>query len=603
MDCFAKGSRWQEAFQLAFHMEKEGLKGNLIIYNLLLNACERSSQWTRALQLYQRMMRRRDLRPDVVSLNSSLGALVSATQWRRALQHWEEAADLTEPTEVTMNTLLMAYSSALQWQMAVQCWQGFRQSIASSEATFGVLMDAMAAPGVDWRFALELLNKSGRRSRNVVTYTSAAKVLSRAQQWEKALKLFEEMKDMKVPPNTLTVDVAMAAARSTQSWQKALQLLSSLTSRSVGLGCGALREIREVMEANAKRKEVEATQKGLSKELGRLLSDPFTGEEQPICSLGHFLEDLSLPQPLLHRRVLVPLTAEDCGELKKILCSHLVEKFGAQKTTENRQVYAMATCTLWDTSVAGWATDYVITLACVVCGAVALLQRSAGKEAMFLTLLITTGFSFGIGGVAHMLLFFVEESGEVCGSAFSEDNSGWMYPWLLSLIPAAFSPAALASMAAREGRFGFGWIIVVTVFLLAIIITIVEVAIFFARLEVSGLVAGPWIVAASVLALVLFLVAGLRSGFSRAVVYGVLSATMYMLGALAFLLLGGELLPDAFNANAVFHVLVFLMVVFAFLYRQQTTLPAPSKSETQEVPTSQKAEEGAEKAEGASPSV
>jgi preprotein translocase subunit YajC len=51
-------------------------------------------------------------------------------------------------------------------------------------------------------------------------------------------------------------------------------------------------------------------------------------------------------------------------------------------------------------------------------------------------------------------------------------------------------------------------------------------------------------------------------------------------------------LLKAFNANAVFHVLVFLMVVFAFLYRQQAA-PATSKFEMQEAPTSQKAEEGA----------
>lgn len=309
MDCFAKGSRWQDAFQLAFRMEEEGLKGNLIIFNLLLNACERSSQWCHGLQLYQRM-RRRGLR-DVVSVNSALAALGAATQWRKALQLWEEAKDV-EPTEVTMNTLLMACSSALQWQMAVQCWQGF--GIASSEATFGVLMDAMGAPGVDWRFALELLNKSGRRSRNVVTYTSAVKVLSRAQQWEKALKLFEEMPDMEVAPNALTVDVAMAAARSTQNWQKALQLLNSLASRHLALGCGALREMREVMEANAKRKEVEATEKALSKDLRRLLSDPFAGEEQPLCALRQFSEDFSLSEsPLLHRRVVVFLQR---GELK-----------------------------------------------------------------------------------------------------------------------------------------------------------------------------------------------------------------------------------------------------------------------------------------------
>ena len=35
--------------------------------------------------------------------------------------------------------------------------------------------------------------------------------------------------------------------------------------------------------------------------------------------------------------------------------------------------------------------------------------------------------------------------------AFKE-NSGWMYAWLLGLIPAAFSPAALASLSASATR-------------------------------------------------------------------------------------------------------------------------------------------------------
>lgn len=249
--------------------------------------------------------------------------------------------------------------------------------------------------------------------------------------------------------------------------------------------------------------------------------------------------------------------------------------------------------------MAGWASDYAITLACIVCGAVVLLQRSASKEVLFLSLLITTGWSFGVGGIAHMMLFFVQESGEACGSAFSEENSGWMYAWLASLITAAFSPAALACMAARDCRFDLGWIIEVIVILLAVIMTIVEVALFFSRLEVSGLAVGMWFLACSIFALVLFLVGGLRSGFSQTVVYGILSATMYMFGSLSFLLLGGTL-PDAFNSIAVFHVLVFLMVVFAFLYRQQAA-PATSKSETQEMPASQKAEEGTEGTEGTAP--
>ena len=43
MDCFAKGSRWQDAFQLAFHMEEQGLQLDSVlgILGILVPGCTR----------------------------------------------------------------------------------------------------------------------------------------------------------------------------------------------------------------------------------------------------------------------------------------------------------------------------------------------------------------------------------------------------------------------------------------------------------------------------------------------------------------------------------------------------------------------------------
>ena len=242
------------------------------------------------------------------------------------------------------------------------------------------------------------------------------------------------------------------------------------------------------------------------------------------------------------------------------------------------------TCELWGTTITGWSTDFVILLTCVVCGVMDVSQRPGSNyQVLFLVLVITTGLSFGSGGIAHMLLFLVEESGNLCGSSMTEENSTWMYAWLLSVVVSPFSPAALVSLAAIHGKMGLAWALVMIVFLSAAAISVLEVAVFFSQLEVSGQLVGYWITVISLLTTVLFLLDGLTSGFSKTIVYGILAAVMNILGIASKLLLDG-VLPGAFNANTLFHVFITLMVVFAFLSR-----PC-AKSETTKTPSQKCAE-------------
>ena len=102
--------------------------------------------------------------------------------------------------------------------------------------------------------------------------------------------------------------------------------------------------------------------------------------------------------------------------------------------------------------------------------------------------MLSTGFAFGVGGVAHHYLFRVHEAGDVCGSWFTESNGLWMYPWcpgedfeesfqphlrLLSMLTGAFSPSALLAMLAQESRYSHA--VMIISYGVAVVSTIVEV--------------------------------------------------------------------------------------------------------------------------------
>ncbi|CAK9036082.1 Pentatricopeptide repeat-containing protein At2g31400 [Durusdinium trenchii] len=254
IDLFAKGSQWQRALNL-FQTQK-GLQEDLVTFNLLLNACEKSSNWTIALSLLEEMPRRL-VRPDVISLNTTLSSLAAVAQWRRALHLWATrrgaSDERIQPTVITMNSLMIACSAAFHWEQAIHLWQGLTPYVGTSEATYGVLMETLGAPGCDWCHSVSLLESSLRQSLcNVVTFTSVLKILSTAMRWQQALALFQQMIQREVTPNLLTVHVVMT---NLPNWQQATALLWSSAPLSTP---GAWLALKEQLELQGQRPRAEA---------------------------------------------------------------------------------------------------------------------------------------------------------------------------------------------------------------------------------------------------------------------------------------------------------------------------------------------------------
>lgn len=228
------------------------------------------------------------------------------------------------------------------------------------------------------------------------------------------------------------------------------------------------------------------------------------------------------------------------------------------------------TCTLWGTSVAGWATDYVILFVCLVAVwfETRRLRMTEGlrEEALFLIFIGSTGLSFGLGGTAHLMLFLVEQRGGACGSSFSEANSGWLYPWLASMLLGPLSPAALLGLATSSVGLGCYSVLTTCAFAVAVQLSIIEVALVKSlRLDVSGLPVAMWGLLASSCAGLIFIIGGCRLGFTTPITYGILSCMMYTSGVLTVQLLT---LPAFFNANATCHLCIALAVLLAVGHRR-----------------------------------
>ena len=72
-----KGSQWERALELLSEMRERGLEPDVITYNAAISACEKGLQWERALELLSEM-RQRGVEPDVVTYNACIQALVAA---------------------------------------------------------------------------------------------------------------------------------------------------------------------------------------------------------------------------------------------------------------------------------------------------------------------------------------------------------------------------------------------------------------------------------------------------------------------------------------------------------------------------------------------
>ena len=67
----------------------QGLQANVITYSADISACEKGTQWRRALGLLNKMISQ-GMQADVITYSAAVSACGKGKQWQRALELFEE---------------------------------------------------------------------------------------------------------------------------------------------------------------------------------------------------------------------------------------------------------------------------------------------------------------------------------------------------------------------------------------------------------------------------------------------------------------------------------------------------------------------------------
>eukprot|EP00434_Breviolum_minutum_P011049 symbB.v1.2.009747.t1/scaffold607.1/size181925/2 len=209
----SRGEAWQQALCLFHHMQREGLKPNVICSNALLNAFAQSSEWFKALIHLQYM--RSTGETTVISFNTVLNALRHS--WLQSILLLSEMEEMSMANESSYNTCIAALGAALQWSHAIQLMEhpGARR-IEKRGAVLGSL-----ARAAQWREALCILE--GIKEPEILCYNAAMRACERAHEWQRVLMLFQQVEaHQHSSASYCTMCTALSRA---YHWQESLKLM------------------------------------------------------------------------------------------------------------------------------------------------------------------------------------------------------------------------------------------------------------------------------------------------------------------------------------------------------------------------------------------
>ena len=198
------------------------LEGDVISCTSIISACDKSSQWIRALQIFGDL---RDLQLSVVTFNALISAL-SKGAWPAALGVLGQLDDWQlQPDVITFNSLISAVGS--EWQLAMELEKMLmEQQLNPNLITYNSLLEA-CRQAAEWQLALMLLEEMKRKlDVSIVTYTTAISACAAAVQWKEALDLVQEAGSKKITPTVFLYNASITACD--EHWQEALELFYTL---------------------------------------------------------------------------------------------------------------------------------------------------------------------------------------------------------------------------------------------------------------------------------------------------------------------------------------------------------------------------------------
>ncbi|CAE7248107.1 PPR10 [Symbiodinium sp. CCMP2592] len=261
----SSASSWQHAVSIFLGFTDHGVRPDTISLNSLTCHSDDGPFWKYGLHLVRSVSPQLALSPDEISCNSIMTSSERAGAWRQSLGLSSHMSKMrVRCTVVTLGRTVCAWTRGSQWSQALQAFvQMARAHVRANVITFN---NALGACENDWLLVMQLLEelRTSWLASNAVSYSSAANALARSaenteqKRWPSSLSLWDHMNiagiasnemvhngfinacggatwnmaldhvfcmvTLRIAPNLISINSAIAACQSISSWLAVLNL-------------------------------------------------------------------------------------------------------------------------------------------------------------------------------------------------------------------------------------------------------------------------------------------------------------------------------------------------------------------------------------------
>ena len=212
---------------------KSSVQVDLIVYNSVLSALEKSGQWQRALFLLQ-MLETVSWQSDEITYSCVMGACGRQGLWQATLKLLE--AMRLKHVEADLHTYtaaISACSTGSQWAHALGLLLGLEAIGLQSDAIAHTAVIQCCAKGAIWQEAVELMNHMALRrlQRDLITHNSVINACVEGAQWQWALDLLQWLPQSSLRGDAYTYSITLRALGHGDQWLQSLALLGGLAEQ------------------------------------------------------------------------------------------------------------------------------------------------------------------------------------------------------------------------------------------------------------------------------------------------------------------------------------------------------------------------------------
>ncbi|GFP99061.1 pentatricopeptide repeat-containing protein at5g50280 chloroplastic [Phtheirospermum japonicum] len=246
----------KEALIIQSELEKRGISSNVIIYNTIMDAYNKSNQIEEAEGLFAEMKTKK-IQPTAATYNILMDAYSRRMQpeiVEKLLQEME--INGLEPNVRSYTCLISAYGRQKKMSdMAADAFLRMKKKIEGTRITFNILLDGFAKQGhyVEARDVICEFGKIGFRP-NVMTYNMLINAYARGGQESKLPMLLKEMAALNLKPDSVTYSTMIYSYLRVRDFRRAFFYHKQMVKSGQVPDARAYQKLRAILDVKAKIK-------------------------------------------------------------------------------------------------------------------------------------------------------------------------------------------------------------------------------------------------------------------------------------------------------------------------------------------------------------